>query len=115
MSEFDSIVGDAVEPRPLTKQNATPGAAAKWRTGRRRAIRHALDVARAHADDKSPYRTVVREVEVATRPVARGGEVIETRLEPECGHVVALPGGALAPRTKVGHMRRCKPCYEARA
>lgn len=96
------------------KQNATPGAAAKWSAARQRTIRQALAVARTHADDASPYRAIVRTVQVTIRPTARGGELVVPRLELECGHLVPMPGGALVKRTKPGAVRRCKPCAEGR-
>jgi hypothetical protein len=114
VSGFDEVVGDVPEPGPprrLPKQNATPGAAAKWHADRRRSGRHALTIARGHADDSSPYRMIVRSVDVDTRPVPRAGIVVEKRLELECGHVVPLPGRAI-PDTEPRQMRRCRPCAD---
>jgi hypothetical protein len=112
--EIDGLCAECVTDKPLPrrKRNATPGAQAKWDAGRQRSIRQALDVARDHADNKSPYRAIVRTVEVPTRPTPRGGEVMAVRLELECGHLVPPPGGALVDRTQPGQTRRCRPCLD---
>jgi len=116
MSRFDHLVGDVPEPRRPRRlwpaRNTTPGALERWDASRRQSIRVAYQVARSHTDDTSPMREIVRRVQVPIRPVPRGGEVIEERLELECGHIVPLPGRAIPDREERRY-RRCAPCAEA--
>src|SRR5688572_5885473 len=94
-------------------RSMTPGALLRWRARRPASVQRALDVARGNQRYDLPFRAVVRQVEIPIHPTARGGEVLVERLELECGHLVPLPGGALAGRTKPGQVRQCSACAEA--
>lgn len=94
-------------------RSMSPGALLHWKQLRPASVRHALEVARGNQRYDLPFREVLRAVDVELQPVARGPRIIVARLELDCGHLVPLPGGALAGWTRPGQMRQCRECGKA--